>query len=163
MWVSRLHHPSHPAHAAHSSHTFKHWIKMRSSMILIPTSHPTAGHGWLLLGDLGDDALQQQESREEHVGISRAHLSSAEKGGNSSSISQSSPHHLGGVNDTSSDHVDHLLVGSVKSLVDVPALRHLVDDHGGVQTGVVRDGVEGSGEGVLHDGDALLLILVLGN
>merc|ERR1719192_177012 len=98
---------------------------VRAVLTEIPASHSTAGHGWLLLGDLGDDAL-----------------SSAEKRGNSSSISQSSPHHLGGVNDTSSDHVDHLLVGSVKSLVDVPALRHLVDDHGGVQTGVVRDGVE---------------------
>merc|ERR1719215_1867898 len=118
---SSLHHSTHSAHA----------------------SHATARHCWLLLGNLGDDAL-----------------SGAEQGGHTRCISEGSPDHLGGVDDASGDHVNHLLVGSVETLV-CAGVHDLVHDDRSVKAGVVRDLVKGPGERVLEDRNTLLLVFII--
>ena len=130
---------------------------------MIPTSHAShssGGHCWLLLGDLRNDALNKMSDEKREKNSFSDYLSSAEKRRDTRSVSQCSSHNLGGVDDASADHVDHLLVGSVEPFVDVSAVGDLVHNHGGVQSGVVRDGVERSGEGILDDGDTLLLIFI---
>merc|ERR1719450_2112631 len=104
----------------------------------------TTWHGWLLLGDLGDHAL-----------------SSAEKRSNTSSIGEGSSDNLGRINDASGDHVDHLLVGGIETFIDIGALFDLVHDHRGVQSGIVSDLVQGSGQSVLHNLNSFLLIFIL--
>merc|ERR1719468_136777 len=121
---SSLHHSTHSSHTTHASHA-------------------TARHCWLLLGNLGDDAL-----------------SGAEKGGHTRCISEGSPDHLGGVDDASGDHVGHLLVGSVKTLVSA-GVHDLVHDDRSVKTGVVSDLVKGPGERVLEDRNTLLLVFII--
>ena len=88
------------------------------------------------------------------------YLSGAEKRGNTSGVSESSPDHLGGVNDARGDHVGHLLVGSVESFSGAGVL-DLVHDDGSVEAGVVSDLVERPGESVLQDLHTLLLVLIV--
>ena len=91
-----------------------------------------------------------------------AYLGCAEEGRDSGSVSEGGPDNLGGVDDAGGDHVDHLLVGSVETLIGVLAVGDLIHNDGGVQSGVVRDGVERSGESIPHDGDTFLLIFIFG-
>ena len=72
------------------------------------------------------------------------------------------PPYLGGVDDALLDEVDHALVGRVEPGVVTLGLHHLIDNHRGVQSGVLGDGEAGLLEGVLDDLDALPLILVDG-
>merc|ERR1711884_43646 len=77
-------------------------------------------------------------------------------------MGEGGPDNLGGVNDTGGDHVDHLLIGGVETLVDVSALLDVVDNHGGVQTSIVGNRVQRPGERVLDNIHSLLLVLILG-
>ena len=55
-------------------------------------------------------------------------LGSAEKRSDTSSVSESCPDNLGWVDDTSSDHVNHLLIGGVEPFISIAALLDLVHD-----------------------------------
>ena len=89
-----------------------------------------------------------------------SYLSGAEKRGNTSSVSESSPDHLGGVNDARGDHVGHLLVVGVKSLGGAGVL-DLVHDDRSVEAGVVSNLVKRRSEGILQYLNTLLLVLVI--
>merc|ERR1719297_392347 len=106
-------------------------------------SHATARHCRLLLGNLSNDAL-----------------SGAEKRCNTSGVSESSPDHLGGINDARGDHVGHLLVGGVETLGGAGVL-DLVHDDRSVEAGIVCDLVKGTSEGILQDLNTLLLVLIV--
>ena len=138
--------------------------KSGEKVLMFPTSHSSAGgHCWLLLRDLRNDALNNSKSQKYKKDKKSYfdYLSSAKERGDAGSVSQGSSHHLGGIDDAGTDHVDHLLIGSVEAFIDVPAVGDLVHNDGGVQPGVVRDGVERSGESILDDGDTFLLIFIL--
>ena len=143
-----LHHSTHSSHTTHAAHA----------------SHATARHCWLLLGNLGDDALKNKiltlEGEPLSVVCLYPHLSGAEKGGHSRCISEGSPDHLSGVDDASGDHVGHLLIGGVETLVGA-GVHDLVHDDRGVKAGVVSDLVKGPGERVLEDRNALFLVLII--
>ena len=68
--------------------------------------------------------------------------------------------YLCGIDDARLDHVDELVVESVVAGVGVRRLDHLVDDDGGVDSGVLGDLPARRPEGVSHDVDAALLVLV---
>ena len=91
-----------------------------------------------------------------------AYLGCAEEGRDSGSVSEGGPDNLGGVDDAGGDHVDHLLVGGVETLVNVGALLDVVNHHGGVQTSIVSNCVQRPGERILDNIHSLLLVLILG-
>ena len=92
----------------------------------------------------------------------KAYLGCAEERRDSGSVGEGGPNNLGGVDDTGGDHVDHLLIGGVETLVDVGALLDVVDHHGGVQTSIVGNRVQRPGERVFNNIHSLLLVLILG-